>query len=70
MKTKYIISTLTLGASICILTAQDGNPPRDDRRPPPREANPNEPGNARGQTRNKASGQKLKPGWFRVSRPR
>jgi len=51
MKTKYIISTLTLGTSICILTAQDGNPPRDDRRPPPREANPNEPGNARGEDR-------------------
>ena len=35
--TKVIILALALGASPCSLTAQDGNPSRDGRRPPPRE---------------------------------
>ena len=37
MKTKVILLTLALGASTCILTAQDGNPPPDGQRPPARE---------------------------------
>ena len=37
MKTKVIFLALALSASTCLLTAQDGNPPGDDRRPPPRE---------------------------------
>ena len=37
MKTKVVILALALSASTCLLTAQDGNPPRDGQRPPPRE---------------------------------
>jgi phosphatidylethanolamine-binding protein (PEBP) family uncharacterized protein/Spy/CpxP family protein refolding chaperone len=37
MKTKIIILTLALGASNCLITAQDGNPPSEERRSPPRE---------------------------------
>ena len=37
MKTKIIILTLALGASTCLLTAQDGNTPPEGQRPPPRE---------------------------------
>ena len=48
MKTKLILSALALGASTCMLNAQDGNPPRDGQRPPPREDGSNEPGAARG----------------------
>ncbi len=40
MKTKVILLTLALGASPCLLIAQDGNPPRDGQRPPPREGGP------------------------------
>ena len=41
MKTKVILLTLALGATTCLLNAQDGNPPRDGRRPPPpREGGP------------------------------
>ena len=47
MKTKFIISALALGAATCMLTAQDGNPPREGQRPPPREGGPNQPGNTR-----------------------
>ena len=34
MKTKIILLTLALGASTCLLTAQDGNPPPGGQRPP------------------------------------
>jgi len=34
MKTKVIILALALGASTCLLTAQDGNPPPEGKRPP------------------------------------
>jgi len=54
MKTKYIISALVLGATTCILSAQDGNPPRDGQRPPPREEGANEPGTIRGEDRRQA----------------
>ena len=37
MKTKVIFLALALSASPCLLTAQDGNPSGDGRRPPPRE---------------------------------
>ena len=37
MKTKIIFLALALSASACLLPAQDGNPPRDGERPPPRE---------------------------------
>jgi len=40
MKTKVIILTLALGASTCLLTAQDDNPPRDGQRPLSREGGP------------------------------
>ena len=40
MKTKVILLTLALGASTCLLTAQDGNPPPDGQRPPAREGGP------------------------------
>jgi len=45
MKTNLLILTLALGASTSLLPAQDNNPPRDEKRPPPREGGP---GNARG----------------------
>lgn len=48
MKTQLILSALALGASTCMLSAQDGKPPRDGQRPPPREDGSNEPGAARG----------------------
>ncbi|MCX6873117.1 MAG: hypothetical protein NTW21_04825 [Verrucomicrobia bacterium] len=54
MNTKLIISALALGASTGMLTAQDGNPPRDGQRPPPREDGSNEPANARGENRQRA----------------
>jgi hypothetical protein len=47
MKTKLIISALALGASTCILTAQDGNPQRDKQGPPPREDGSSETKTAR-----------------------
>jgi hypothetical protein len=37
MKTHIITFTLALGVSTGLLTAQDGNPPREGQRPPPRE---------------------------------
>ena len=37
MNTKMILLALALGASSCLLTAQDENPPRDGQRPPPPE---------------------------------
>jgi len=39
MKTKIILLTLALGASTCLLTAQDGNQPPEGQRPPSREGN-------------------------------
>ena len=38
MKTKRIFLALALSASTCLLTAQNGNQPGDDRRPPPRDS--------------------------------
>ena len=40
MKTKLMLVTLALTASTSLLVAQDGNPPRDGQRPPPREGAP------------------------------
>jgi len=40
MKTKTLLLALALGASTCLLTAQNGNSPRDGLRPPPREGGP------------------------------
>jgi len=48
MKTKLLLPSLALGASICLLTAQDNNPPRDAERPPPRAGGPGTPRDARG----------------------
>ena len=48
MKTKVLLLTLALGASTCLLTAQDGNPPPDGPRPPRREGGPGGPGGERG----------------------
>ena len=45
MKTKIILFTLALGASTCLLTAQDENQPPEGQHPPPRE------GGVGGQTR-------------------
>ena len=39
-----IAITLALGASTCLLTAQDGNQRSDDQRPPPREGGSGGPG--------------------------
>src|ERR1019366_2198651 len=44
MKTKVIILALALGASTCLLTAQDGNQPPDGQRPPRHEGGPGGPG--------------------------
>jgi phosphatidylethanolamine-binding protein (PEBP) family uncharacterized protein/Spy/CpxP family protein refolding chaperone len=48
MNTKTIILTLALGASTCLLPAQDGNAPRGEQRPPQREGGSGGPGNQRG----------------------
>jgi hypothetical protein len=40
MNTKVILLALALGASSCLLTAQDNNPPPDGQGPPPREGGP------------------------------
>jgi hypothetical protein len=40
MKTKVLLLTLALGASTCLLTAQDGNPRPDGQRPPGRQGGP------------------------------
>ena len=53
MKTKLIISALALGATTCMLTAQNGNPPRDGQRPPPREDGSGEPRTDRGGDRSR-----------------
>jgi phosphatidylethanolamine-binding protein (PEBP) family uncharacterized protein/Spy/CpxP family protein refolding chaperone len=45
MKAKVIILTLALGVSTCLLRAQDGNPPRGEQRPPPREGGVERDGN-------------------------
>lgn len=42
MKTKLTLLALTLGASTCLLTAQDA-PPSNDQRPPQREGVPGRP---------------------------
>jgi hypothetical protein len=44
MKTKIIILALTLGASTCLLTAQDVNPRPDGQRPPRQGGGPGGPG--------------------------
>jgi Raf kinase inhibitor-like YbhB/YbcL family protein len=44
MKTKVIILTLALGATTCLLTAQDGSPLHDGERPPARESSPGDGG--------------------------
>src|ERR1035438_5928593 len=44
MKTNVIILALALGASTCLLTAQDSNQPPDGQRPPGREGGPGGPG--------------------------
>jgi len=44
MNTKIIILALALGASTCLLTAQDGNPPPEGQRPPGRQGGPGRPG--------------------------
>ena len=48
MYTKVIILALALGASTCLLTAQDGNQGSDEQRPPGREGGPGGPGGHRG----------------------
>jgi len=40
MEKNLILITLALGASACLLTAQDRSEPRDEQRPPPREGEP------------------------------
>lgn len=40
MTTRIIILALAAGASTCLLTAQDGNSPREGQRPPARERGP------------------------------
>jgi Spy/CpxP family protein refolding chaperone len=49
VKTKVIILALALGASTCLLTAQDGSQPPDGQRPPGREGGPGGPGGQGGQ---------------------
>ena len=49
MKTKVLLLTLALGASTCLVTAQDGNPPPDGPRPPRREGGPGGPGGPGGE---------------------
>jgi Spy/CpxP family protein refolding chaperone len=44
MKKHVIILALALGASTCLLMAQDGNHPPDGQRPPGREGGPGGPG--------------------------
>lgn len=44
MKTKLTLLALALGASTCLVTAQDGPPPADNQRPPMREGGPSGPG--------------------------
>ena len=48
MKTKVILLALALGASTCLLTAQDNNQRPDGQRPPPREGGPGGPGGGPG----------------------
>jgi Spy/CpxP family protein refolding chaperone len=47
MKTKLLLLTLALGASTCLLTAQEGNPPPEGQRPPGTEGGPGGPGGER-----------------------
>jgi Spy/CpxP family protein refolding chaperone len=58
MKTKVIILALALGASTCLLTAQDSNQAPDGQRPPGREGGPGGPGGRGG------------PGGFHLLPPR
>jgi hypothetical protein len=58
MKTKVFILTLALGASTCLLTAQDGNPPRDGQRPAPREGGMNRDGGGSANAENLSNAQK------------
>ena len=44
MKTKVILLALALGASTCLLPAQDGNHPSGGQRPPGRQGGPGGPG--------------------------
>ena len=44
MKTKLALLALALGASTCILSAQDGPPPSGNQPPPPRQGGPGGPG--------------------------
>jgi hypothetical protein len=37
MKARVLILALALSAANCLLVAQDGNPPGEERRPPPRD---------------------------------
>jgi len=48
MKTKIILLALALGASTCLLTAQDNNQRPEGQRPPGREGGPGGVGNPRG----------------------
>ena len=48
MKTKVILLARALGASTCLLTAQDNNQRPEGQRPPGREGGPGGVGNARG----------------------
>ena len=43
MKTKLTLLALALGASTCLLTAQDAPPASNDQRPPQREGNSGKP---------------------------
>ena len=48
MKTKLTLLALALGASTCLVTAQDGPPPSDTQPPPQREGGPGGMGGQRG----------------------
>ena len=58
MKTTVIILTLALGASTCLLTAQDRNEPPDGQRPPPGEGGVERGGDRSSQTENLTDAQK------------
>ena len=58
MKTTVIILTLALGASTCLLTAQDRNEPPDGQRPPPGEGSAERGGDRSAKTENLTDAQK------------